>query len=513
MTEKTLIQTKNLQKYFPVKSAQFFSFKKEYVKANKNITLDIKEGETLGMVGESGCGKSTFGRTVIQLQKQTGGSSIYFGESLTEFMPHYVIKVIQKMPQTMGKYATDLNTLKTLKKSLKNLQATTDHDIQEADDIVESYRLLKIDFENTYYNTFRVVGGLLAHPDLKRVQKVMRTWYFLRRKKAQAERRSQAPSDDAALLTKIQKLEAELETLKKEAKKAPDFDRYESFKSDGIDLSALTKQESRYLRKDLQIIFQDPFSSLDPRAKVGDIIGEGLLVHGMFASKNDEGYKHAVIDVMEKCGLDASYINRYPHQFSGGQRQRIGIARALILNPKFIVADEAVSALDVSIQSQIINLLQELKDSLNLTYLFITHDLSVVRYISDRIGVMYFGRLVELASAKDIFDHPAHPYTKQLLNAIPELDKDESDKWEITYETKDYVFNYESDLSSDQDWLEVSPNHFVACTLKKVVIEDISGGDAWAYSQSIIFIRILTHAEAPSKPSTESHFHSKLGRP
>ena len=169
---------------------------------------------------------------------------------------------------------------------------------------------------------------------------------------------------------------------------------------------------------------------------------------------------------MEKCGLKAEFIHRYPHQFSGGQRQRIGIARALAVQPKFIVCDEAVSALDVSIQSQIINLLLDLREKNNLTYLLITHDLGVVRYISDRIGVMYFGHLVELGSAQEIFNNPKHPYTKELLNAIPTMEEDEEGLWDIEEEYDDFEFHYSKDGDHDPDWIEVAENHFVAVTLK-----------------------------------------------
>jgi len=493
---KPLISTKNLQKYFPVKGQTFFSLKKEYVKANKNISLDIYEGETLGIVGESGCGKSTFGRTIIQLQRQTGGSSMYYGETLEEFMPKYVRKVIKNMVKNSKNYDQDALLLRTLKEEIKDLNKRGEENL--LNEKKEVYRLKKIAFEDTYYNTFRIVGGLVAHPDLNVVKDTLLRWESQTRKNASILKALRLENEKEALKglknsEQVKRLNEALEISKKAldethkalenlhetARKNPSYQRYESFKDHGIDLSALTPLESRFLKKDLQIIFQDPFSSLDPRQKVGDIIGEGLLIHGYFSSKKDPNYQKAILDVMEKCGLEAEYINRYPHQFSGGQRQRIGIARALILNPKFIVADEAVSALDVSIQSQIINLLQDLKKSLNLTYLFITHDLGVVRYISDRIGVMYFGRLVELASAKDIFDNPIHPYTKKLLNAIPVLDFDgKTDHgYEITYETDQYQFNFEQDIDSDNDWVEIHPNHFVACTLKDLTLDDdLEGG-------------------------------------
>jgi peptide/nickel transport system ATP-binding protein len=189
----------------------------------------------------------------------------------------------------------------------------------------------------------------------------------------------------------------------------------------GVDLSKLSEEEMRHLRQDLQLIFQDPYSSLNPRMTVGQIIGEGLLAHGIFTQNNKEMQDY-VLKVMEDCGLAPYFIHRYPHQFSGGQRQRIGIARSLAVKPKFVVCDEAVSALDVSIQSQIINLLLDLKERDNLTYLFISHDLSVIKYISDRIGVMYLGNMVELSVTEELFTHPAHPYTEALLSAIPTTD-------------------------------------------------------------------------------------------
>ena len=221
----------------------------------------------------------------------------------------------------------------------------------------------------------------------------------------------------------LEKAEKKLEELRSKYKNDEAFTKYESYRDNGVDLARLKTQEMRFLRKDMQMIFQDPYSSLNPRMTVGQIIGEGLLAHGIF-KKNDEKMQAYVMEVMEKCGLAPYMIHRYPHQFSGGQRQRIGIARALALKPRFVVCDEAVSALDVSIQSQIVNLLKDLGSEDNLAYLFISHGLSVVKYISDRIGVMYLGNIVELAESQEMFDHPTHPYTEALLSAIPTTDVD-----------------------------------------------------------------------------------------
>lgn len=190
-----------------------------------------------------------------------------------------------------------------------------------------------------------------------------------------------------------------------------------SVKFKGIDIYSLSKKEMRKLRLKMQIIFQDPFSSLNPRKTVSDLIGEALIAHKFVNSKKE--YYNRIEEVMEVCGLAKYHMKRYPHEFSGGQRQRIGIARSLILNPEFIVADEPVSALDVSIQSQIINLLQDFQEKYGFSYLFISHDLSVVRHISHKVGVLYLGSLVEVASKDDLYNSPMHPYTQALISCVP----------------------------------------------------------------------------------------------
>lgn len=280
--KKVLISIRDIKQYFPVKKSSFREEQK-YVKANDGISLDIYEGETLGLVGESGCGKSTFGRTILQLYPQTHGDIF--------------------------------------------------------------------------------------------------------------------------------------------------------FEKDGemINLKEQPAEKLRALRREMQLIFQDPYSSLNPKMTAGQIIGEGLTAHGIY-KKGDTALRDYVMDVMKKCGLDTYMFGRYPHQFSGGQRQRIGIARSLALKPRFVVCDEAVSALDVSIQSQILNLLSDLKEQEHLTYLFITHDLSVVKYISDRIGVMYLGNLEELASTEELFDRTLHPYTNALLSAIPTTDVNDKKRDRILLE-------------------------------------------------------------------------------
>ena len=241
----------------------------------------------------------------------------------------------------------------------------------------------------------------------------------------------------------------------------------------GKSIVGLSSREQKHLYRDMQLVFQDPYASLDPRFTVEKIISEPLKAYGM--SKEEQ--HQVVLELAGKVGINPDYLNRYPHQFSGGQRQRIGIARSLAVQPKFVVCDEAVSALDVSIQSQIINLLADLKEQSNLTYLFITHDLSVVKYISDRIGVMYLGNMVELANTQELFDHPLHPYTEALMAAIPTTDVEEHRELRIL----------EGDIPSPvnppqgckfhtrcahcteickhavPEWKEMAPGHFVAC--------------------------------------------------
>jgi oligopeptide transport system ATP-binding protein len=185
----------------------------------------------------------------------------------------------------------------------------------------------------------------------------------------------------------------------------------------GKNVTTLDKRALRSLRKEMQIIFQDPYASLNPRMTVGSIVGEALVIHKLAATKRER--EERVVKILETVGLSADHLRRYPHEFSGGQRQRIGIARSLAVNPKFIVADEPVSALDVSIQAQIINLLEDLQKQFGLTYLFIAHDLSVVEHISTRVAVMYLGKIVELAPAKELYTNPKHPYTEALLSAVP----------------------------------------------------------------------------------------------
>ena len=222
----------------------------------------------------------------------------------------------------------------------------------------------------------------------------------------------------------------------------------------GKPLSDLSKGERLDYNKDVQMIFQDPYASLNPRMKVQDIVDEGMEVHGLVASKSERDAK--VAELLASVGLSPEHALRYPHEFSGGQRQRIGIARALAVEPKFIVCDEPISALDVSIQAQIINLLQGLQEERGLTYLFIAHNLAMVKYFSDRIGMMYRGRMVELATAEALYEQPLHPYTQSLLSAIPLPDPDQDrQRQRIIYQPS------QAELEAPHEWIEAQDQHWV----------------------------------------------------
>ena len=325
---EVLLDVQNLKQYFGSMRAS--------VKAVDDVSFQIHKGEVLGVVGESGCGKTTTGRSVIKLYDITGGKVFFNGECIT-------------------------------------------------------------------------VG--------------------------------------------IQELKKQL----KEAKKAGDTAAVERLKAEIAEGKKINKTHtSRDINK-IQMIFQDPVASLNPRMTVREIIAEGLTIRGI---KDKEYINKKVIEMLEMVGLVPEHADRYPHEFSGGQRQRIGIARAIVLEPDLIIADEPISALDVSIQAQVINLLNDLRDKMGLTIMFIAHDLSVVKYFSDRIAVMYFGKIVELADADDLFENPCHPYTKSLLSAIPFPDPHyEKQRKRIIY-TPELDHDYSQEGPSLR---EVAPNHFVYC--------------------------------------------------
>lgn len=448
---ENLLSISNLKKYFPIAKRSMFQREELYVRANEEISLDIKNGETLGLVGESGCGKSTLGRTILQLYEQTAGSTMYYGRTIGELAPYYVEDTLKNAKRMIEEY-----------KRCDRLAMRAINECEAAKGSASFYQLQRRNLAIAEADTARakvakILGGFMTLDDPSEGACVLLDMYNTAKRLARQRKHlelldlktEKSEEDDIpvgryesrtrrgekrlydlkkerelciALIAYLEKryveLESDLEELKRKYAEDERFLEYESYLDDGIDLTRLSYNEMRALRKDLQIIFQDPYSSLNPRMTVGQIIAEGLVTHGFFKHGSDE-MKDYILKIMRKCGLQDYMIHRYPHQFSGGQRQRICIARALAVKPRFVVCDECVSALDVSIQSQIINLLEELKREENLTYLFISHDLSVVRYVSDRIGVMYLGNIVEFGDADALFDDPRHPYTVALLSSIP----------------------------------------------------------------------------------------------
>ncbi len=462
MEKKKLIEINNLRQYFPVKKESIFQKEQLFVKANDGITITIHEGETYGLVGESGCGKSTLGRVLLQLYEQTRGETVYFGRTVYEYQPKYY-------KRDLANLAKSFENVKKLKDKV-NLD-DPNHTSSDA-------------YESAIDHLQRLCGGLYFSPNHSEVSSILLEEYNAGCKVANLKKANASESEISAAEGAHDEIIKKIEKMKDAYRSEKDFDKVDAKWEHGIELPKLTNEEMRVLREDLQIIFQDPYSSLNPRLTVGQIISEPLVGQNKF-KKGSQELEDYIIEVMKKCGLEAYFIHRYPHQFSGGQRQRIGIARALALNPKFIVCDEAVSALDVSIQSQVLNLLQELKEKQNLTYLFISHDLSVVKYISDRIGVMYLGNMVESAKSEDIFRNPLHPYTEALLNAIPTTDVNnkelqilEGDIPSPVNPPKGCKFHTRCKYATEKckterpQWVEIEPEHFVACHLRGLTSEN-----------------------------------------
>ena len=375
--EEVLLRVEHLCQYF------------KSVKAVDDVTFDIKKGEVFGLVGESGCGKTTTGRSIIKLYNITSGSIYFKGKRIAAGTMSYE-EAIKKAREEMKNASPEhREELKRFISEQRREIASAKHDHYKCDKIYAKANVQEVD------EKYKPLLAAAKEPELSKLKKQ----YEYDRRIAAGQR----------FVTQI------------------------------------------------QMIFQDPIASLDPRMTVYETIAEGLKIRG---ERDKKIIDEKVFRVLELVGLVREHAGRYPHEFSGGQRQRIGVARAVVMNPEMIIADEPVSALDVSIQAQVINLLNDLRHELGLTILFIAHDLSVVKYFSDRIGVMYYGKMVELATSDELFAHPLHPYTRSLLSAIPLPDP--------VYEKQRKRIRYdplaEHDYSVDKPTMrEIVPGHFVQC--------------------------------------------------
>ena len=371
-----VLSLKNVRQYF----SSGFGKRKVVVKAVHNVSFDIYKGEVFGLVGESGCGKTTTGRSIIKLYNITDGDIFFNGVRIS------------------GGFRSHIQRIKDARKAIKQKKAEAKAMIAEIKS--ESFAQNENNIDNEVINQ-----------DINKVEEELKKFI----------------EEQEAIIAKERN---EIAQKKKDNK------------------------ANKKLMNKMAMIFQDPIDSLNPRMTVREIIAEGMVIQGI---KDKEYIDQKVKEALKLVGLVDEHATRYPHEFSGGQRQRIGIARALVVNPDLIIADEPISALDVSIQAQVINLLNDLRKQFNLTILFIAHNLSVVKYFCDRIGVMYYGRLVEIAPAEELFANPLHPYTKSLLSAVPLPDPEYEKNRKRLY----YVPHLRKFTQDKPKMVEITPGHFV----------------------------------------------------
>lgn len=525
--KKVILQLRKLKKNFPIKRGVL-------LRALNDVSFSIYEGEKFGVVGESGCGKSTLGRVILQLYKQTSGSCVYYGKSFEDINPAYVKKEIAKLPEYQKKAGEFYNESVKIDLKISELESQkasfdaegNSKDAKKQDKISKKIDLLSYKSKELKKNASRqlregsrTVGSLILCKNIKEIQTLFEQSYahttkvhnlLEEMKKADANYQesiveSATPKTEASrkksasLKSKLTQLE---ENAAKNREKARELrtqafayrntnilpiteltnqqeyrDKLDNNYESGINLSKLTNHEMRPIRKEMQMIFQDPAASLDPRQSIGSAIEEVFKINSEYSR---DVRREKTMELLEKVGLKREYYYSFPHVLSGGQKQRVGIARAIALNTNFVVLDEAVSALDVSVQAQVLQLLQDLSDEYHLTYFFITHDLGVVKHFCDRILVMYLGNTCELGNSKDLFSTPLHPYTKSLLASVPrptvhrDREMDEILQGEVPSATnppKGCPFHTRCTSCMDvcrsvrPTYTEALPNHFVACHL------------------------------------------------
>ncbi len=474
-----LLEVRHLKQYFRFAGG---SGPNKYLKAVHDVSFSVYKGEVFGLVGESGCGKTTTGRDIMKLYKITSGDIWLEGTRIaagtrwnekeikfTNIRLHDDLKrlkaeISEKQKDYLASYETKFGTpasvslfnvcsgedcyeaqfevpmtLKRAKKELKNRAAPF---YEEKRALYENYRASVAPLEEEIKSKKERAEGICS---------VQRDKIAQAKKDDRNYNKNIAAKEMQKVEEKYRPLLQKVEATSASALSEEELASYKKYKEE------MRKAKRANLASKIQMIFQDPIASLNPRMTVRNIIAEGLIIQGCH---DKEFINREVSRVLQLVGLVPEHANRYPHEFSGGQRQRIGIARAVIMNPELIVADEPVSALDVSVQAQVINLLNELRNSLGLTIIFIAHNLSVVKYFCDRIAVMYYGNLVELATSDELFAHPLHPYTKSLLSAVPCPDPiTETNRQRIHYNPAE-----SHDYSSQQPtFREIAPGHFVRC--------------------------------------------------
>lgn len=424
---KTILSVEHLK--------MFFSYGSDYkTKAVHDVSFQIHEGECFGLVGESGCGKTTTGRCIMHLYNITSGSIYYRGyrisggtrwnEKEIKWSRIHAKEKEKALDEKKKALLANLPKTESTQASIAELKKKKQHEIDELGPMSDDERDEAIAAISAIYE-----------PQIGEQEKLL-------------ESATLSAEEQSAAIGEL------YDTEIAEIKRAE-----EAHVSEQRDLIKQIHYDNRHLNRrllnEIQMIFQDPVDSLDPRMTVEDIIQEGLHIQHQY---NKEENHQKCIEMLDKVGLIPEYASRYPHEFSGGQRQRIGIARALVMNPKMLICDEPISALDVSIRAQILNLLNDVKEEMGLTIMFIAHDLSVVKYFCDRIAVMYYGNLVELATSDELFKHPLHPYTRALLSAIPKPDpRSEKHRVRKIYNpAKDHDYSLEKPT-----FRELLPGHFV----------------------------------------------------